>query len=97
MKESVRGERIFYYEINTRLRKIQKHRSAPEDKLSCYETFAIENKTSQCYTVCKAISRCSNPQLVFQQVPCGFMFGSIGTNLICTIMFRSLGHYVQHY
>lgn len=59
-----------------------------------------ENKASYCRRnstdsrVCLAISRCSKHQLVFQLVLCGFRFGSNQTNLICTLVFCSMGHKV---
>lgn len=63
----------------------------PENKAIYYRSFR-QNKTTQYSTVCMTISRCSKHQLVFQPVPCGFSFGSIWTNLICTLVFCSLGH-----
>lgn len=59
----------------------------PAENKACYNRW---NSTDS--TVCVAISRCSKHQLVFQPVPRGFRFGSNQTNLICTLVFCSLGH-----
>lgn len=61
----------------------------PAEDKTCYYRW---NSTDS--TVWMAISRCSKHQLVFQPVPCGFRFGSNQTNLICTLVFFSLGHKV---